>query len=1108
VSGEGDREREIGRLRSILDASDDAIVTTDLEGRVIDWNDRASEVFGWDADEVRGRTVFSFLVPDAAREVFLEGLERHGQPGESSFLDTHREATALTEDGREIAVEISTSIVAFDDTVVCALFLRDLTDRKTEERRLAQRMLEARLLQESSSPGSSVDDVRGLLRTCIEVTCEVAGWAGGAAFTVDGGKLIGSTEVFRDDVEIGANLGAWLVERLVERPVGILERVLRRGRPVSIEDAREDPFLADFPDWETTDLRHVAGLPVLVERRVEVVLLLFAPPQGLPTRESTILTRNMVAQLSRVFERRRRDEERSRLAAIVDGSYDAIIGRGPDGRIISWNQGAERTYGYTAAEAIGRSIALLLPEGVTDEEEEIRDAIRSGGRLSQFEAWRRHADGRALLLSITISTIKDSRGRVIGSSSIGRDVTLRRKREFELQEAVTAAERANKTKSEFLANISHELRTPMNAILGMLDLSLGEPLDDELRDYLETARDSANTLLYLLNDLLDFSRMEAGRFELDDEPFRLRDTLDAVAKTLSLRAYEKGLELACRVDPDVPDHLRGDGRRLRQILMNLVGNAIKFTTQGEVVVDARVETRDAKRVVLQIDVRDTGIGIPEDQQQRIFDAFAQADASSTRQYQGTGLGLAITRELVDKKGGSIGVVSRSGEGSTFTCLIPYVVLGDEIPQRRDQESLVRELKDLPVLVVDDNATNRLILSEMLSNWRMHPVAVESAAQALEALRAARADRHPFPLVVVDALMPEVDGFELVHRIRREELTARGTILMLSSADRHAFREQAEDLDVDAFLEKPVSQSAMLDVIMTTLRGPQLEQSTVRALRPARGSLRILIAEDTPANQKVVRSILAKRGHTASVAHNGREALEMHQLEEFDAVLMDVQMPTMDGLQATRAIRALDDHDKSSIPIVAMTAHAMQGDRERCIAAGMDAYVSKPIDARRLVRLVEELVEPHTAEAATAAERDAATVSGRPTPVVPPGNGVAVPVFVPAVALQRLGDDEELLRDLVQFYGDDSRVLMETIRSQLALREAPAEGEEAEIDGDELMRAAHSLKGLSANLEAIPVRDAAGRIERAARAGHFAEARDHLPALEHEIERLWRALEEH
>lgn len=1060
---------EVERLRSVLDASGDAIITTDLDGRVVEWNARATQLFGWSHEEVRGRPIASFLLPDHAQDSYFAGLDHVRSTGNSDLFDGIGETTAMTRRGREVPVETSFSIHRDEAGASCVLFLRPLESSRHPN-------WATRVLAEAMSREDEIDEESVLATAALEAIGQATEHVCGLALRVRGERLLGlaSWSSADPDRKPIADLHEGLV---VSSPEGLLRRILSERRCLSTElDA--DRQLADLCDWTPFDLGRFDGVPVVVEDKVvEVVLLLGSSSAEPSSREGSVLVQNVAQQLARLMETQRRDEERSRLAAIVDSSYDAIIGKSVDGRILSWNEGARRVYGYTAQQAVGASISLLLPKGVATEEPKIVAATRSGRRLTEFETWRKHADGREILVSITVSPIKDSRGRVIGASTIERDVTHRRERELKLREAVEAAERANRIKSEFLANVSHELRTPMNAIIGMLDLALGEQLDEVMRDYLDTARDSATTLLFLLNDLLDFSRMEAGRFELDDEPFHLRDTLDAVVKTLSLRAHEKGVELACRVDGTVPDTLRGDGRRLRQVLMNLVGNAIKFTEQGEIVLDAAVESRSDDKAVIRIEVRDTGIGIAEEDQEHIFDAFAQADASSTRQHQGTGLGLAIVRELVHKMGGAIEVESELGKGSTFRFTIRCIVLAERTRRPADHEAAVRELRDLPVLVVDDNATNRTILSEMLENWQMRPFVAASASEAVEKLRSACARDQPFPLVVVDALMPEVDGFDLVERIREERLTERATVLMLSSADRQAFKERSEEVSVDAFLEKPVSQSAMLDVIMTTLRGPQLDHGVVQQIHPALRSLVILVAEDTPANQKVVRSILSKRGHQVHIAHNGREALDLHETLAIDVILMDVQMPTMDGLQATRAIRELDDPAKANVPIIAMTAHAMQGDRERCLTAGMDGYLAKPIDAKQVVSLVEELsaVEP----------REAAIFA-------PPATEPSVPAspFDRDVALARLGDDEGLLFDLFDYYREDSATLLDSLQSELEAGKF-----------SEARRAAHSLKGLSSNLEASAVTDLAAAVERLAHEQRGEEARQLLDPLRRAVTEL-------
>src|SRR5215470_10602539 len=517
----------------------------------------------------------------------------------------------------------------------------------------------------------------------------------------------------------------------------------------------------------------------------------------------------------------------------------------------------------------------------------------------------------------------------------------------DLETARKRAEEATRAKSEFLANISHEIRTPMNAMIGMTELALETRINREQREYLNTIQGSANALLTLVNDLLDFSKIEARKLQLDHVGFDLRDALEDTLRVLAPRADQKGIELACQVHPDVPDALIGDPLRLRQIVMNLVGNAVKFTEHGEVVLRVNSESRSGSNTQLSFVVSDTGIGIPPEKQTVIFEAFSQADSSTTRRYGGTGLGLAIAAQLMELMGGRISVESQPGQGSTFhfTARFELQVPGVEKPPAPGT------LTDLPVLVVDDNATNRRILHEVLTNWRMRPVTVENGAAAIDKLEGSlRADR-PFAVVLLDGHMPGMDGFTVAERINRDTRYAGLKVVMLTSAARPEDVARCRKSGISAYLTKPIKQSELFDVIISAMDQPVTERTTAarsrKKARSAQRPLRVLIAEDNQVNQLVAIRTFEKLGHRATVVNNGREAFAAVQSGKFDLIAMDVQMPEMDGFEATDAIRAWEKTTGTHTPIVAMTAHAMKGDRERCLAAGMDGYTSKPFDNEQL-----------------------------------------------------------------------------------------------------------------------------------------------------------------
>ena len=761
-------------------------------------------------------------------------------------------------------------------------------------------------------------------------------------------------------------------------------------------------------------------------------------------------------------------QERYLLDALMTNVPDYIYFKDRDGRYLRMNPAMAEGVSLEAPEnAAGRSDFDFFSEDYArqtlQDEQRILD---TGTPLVGKEEQVGYPDGRSRWMSTTKLPLHGRDGKVIGTFGVSRDISATKLTQQVLHRAKEAAEAASRAKSDFLANMSHEIRTPLNAIIGMTELVLDTDLSAIQRQYLKMVQESGEGLLEVINDILDFSKIEAGKLTLDNSPFRLRELLGDTLKSLGIRAHRKQLELVCHIHPEVPDDLLGDDGRLRQIVVNLIGNAIKFTEAGEVLLDVSVKEETAERAVLHFRVTDTGIGIPPEKFRTIFEAFEQADSSTTRRYGGTGLGLAISSRLVELMGGRIRVESEVGRGSTFHFTVDFERCAAQ-PRQRDVDPSV--LEGLRVLVVDDNSTNRRILQEMLGNWGLRPTTVASADEGIAALKAAVVQADPFGLILTDAHMPGGDGFAFADRLRQHPELCHSLIMMLTSGDHADDLARCQDLGIRGYLIKPVKQSELFDAVARTVSAGQSPARTgaeegLRRFVPTRRQ-RILLAEDSLINQKLAVGLLSRWGHEVAVADDGAAAVRKATSEDFDLILMDVQMPELDGIDATQAIRVHESVHGGFTPIVAMTAHAMSGDRDRCLAAGMDDYLMKPIRAEQLFLALEKHALGRCLE--RGAPPAPATELADPDPV-PEERPIGLIQW--NVALKAVGNHDDLLRQVAAAFRDEGPRLMQALRTALA-----------QEDWKLFARSAHTLKSAFRTFGAQHTAALAEGLEEVARA---------------------------
>jgi PAS domain S-box-containing protein len=793
-------------------------------------------------------------------------------------------------------------------------------------------------------------------------------------------------------------------------------------------------------------------------------------------------------QIALAIERKRAEEtlrrSEERLQLVSRATNDAIWDWDLVSNVISFSESFGTLFGYRPGE-FEPTIDFWIGAVHPDDHDALMASVKAF-LASDEEAWAgeyrfRCANGSYAFVYDRGHVVRDGEGRPLRMVGSMMNITAQKQAEEDLRIAKEGAVAASQAKSEFLANMSHEIRTPMNGIIGMTDLALETRLDREQRDYLAMVKSSAHSLLNLINDILDFSKIEAGKLELESIDFSLRDCVGGTIKPLGIRADQKGLELIADIPDDVPDHLVGDPMRLRQILINLADNAIKFTERGEVVVKVINQSAPNGESHLHFTVSDTGIGIPAEKQGAIFEAFAQADGSTTRTHGGTGLGLSIASQLIRKMQGRIWIESRVGQGTTFHFTVRLGVRHTPSPAMQRADPC--DLEGLRALVVDDNAVNRRVLHDMLTSWRMRPTAVDSGPEAIEEMvRAAKADAR-YQLVLLDALMPGMDGFALAQKIYEKPELSDATVMMLSSGMPGGTTERCSALGIAGLLTKPVTQSDLLDAILLAIR-PCGEPSGNKGTRDvddtarASSALRILVVEDNLINRAVATGILEKQGHSLVHAGNGREALGLLEKATFDLILMDVQMPEMDGFEATRRIRAMEAGASRLTPIVAMTAHALAGDRERCLGAGMNDYIAKPIRKEDLLRVITT----YCPDPATLGPKSAPPEESLPS------------LFTPEELLEACDGDEELMGRLIALFNENTPQILDAIREAIARQ-----------DGAALARGAHKLLSSTGAFGARRAQVLTARLEEQGGRDDFKGAREVFANLEREIDKIYFAL---
>lgn len=1033
-------------------------------------NHRLAEMLGYEREELIGKAALDIVAPEQ-RALVAENIRRR-MSGEMKSI--HYQAEAIRKNGDTIHVEAFGSRTIYKGKPAIHGMLLDITERKQVEGTLRQVAMGVSATTPTTFFQSLVQHLTKALGVDYAFIGEVVPNDGRAVRTV---AVCARGEIADNfTYQLAGTPCATVVGRsLCCYPSGV-----RQQFP-------DDHLLVEMgiESYIGTPLFDSAGRPLGL-----MVVMDSKPLSNTQPAQSLlqIFGARSAAELERKLAISALEESEERFRTLIERLPDGIYRSTPQGRFIAVNGAMVKMLGYDSKEEV---MALDIPRDLYFSPQERTEALKVQDKpdTSATAVFRlKRKDGSEVWVEDHGRVVYDNEGRPLYNEGILRDVTERKRAEellllyaqeiqrknTELDATLVAAEAAARAKSEFLANMSHEIRTPMNGIIGMTDLLLDTPLVAEQREYLQAVRSSADALLRIINDILDFSKIEAGKLDLENVDFDVRQVVEGVADSLAHRAAEKDLELICHVDVDVAHQLRGDPGRLRQLLVNLAGNAIKFTEKGEVVVRAEVEKKLNGAVRLRFSVRDTGIGIPPDKVHKVFESFVQADGSTTRKYGGTGLGLSISKQLAILMGGDIWVQSEVGKGSVFYFSADFPA---PVGQKPAKELAPAEIDGLRILVVDDNATNRLILLKTLQSFGCRVDSVPDGQSAVDALRAAAAD-DPYRLAMIDMHMPGMDGEATAKAIKGDTVIRNTPLLLLSSIGKPIQARGLVALGFTGFLSKPLKQSQLFDAIVSVLSQEQSPSPEAKVTEPksapAGGScLRILVAEDNPVNQKVATAMLRKLGHEVHAVENGLEAVEAVRKQRYDLVLMDVQMPVMDGFEATATIRVWEG-EKRHTPLIAMTAHAMKGDRERCLAAGMDDYVSKPVREAELRGVLWRWAR--SADAAAPPEANAE----------------------PPLNLDKLWqvamDDATFVSELITLFVSDAPKRLTRLRE--AIRQN---------DVRQIKEIAHGLRGASSSITAERLADLLLALEAMGESGRLHEAEAMADQAEKEFARLEKFL---